>query len=307
MTASIETWHKSACILCENNCGIQIQTEGRRFATIRGDKDHVATAGYTCTKALRLDHYQNGGARLTTRLRREPDGTFTPIDWDTVVPEIAARLKTVRDTRGGESRRAGQPPRRRLQRRPAGRPRRPLPLQPPLAQEKTGEGHVDAHLTGGHPWRLHPRRGLALPRQEPLAVARRPARPHRAQGHRQGPRPHDDRRGPGPHRDGRSRRHPRPGEVGHRRLVPGRPPSASWSKRTSSTTSSSPPAPPEPTPSSPSSRRWSSPPARGPAVWTGICCAGRPASSPPPPASRRTRTWASSRVPTARWCPTSTS
>ncbi|GFH67478.1 hypothetical protein Srut_39920 [Streptomyces rutgersensis] len=135
MTASIETWHKSACILCENNCGIQIQTEGRRFATIRSDKDHVATAGYTCTKALRLDHYQNGGARLTTRLRREPDGTFTPIDWDTVVPEIAARLKTVRDTRGGESRRAGQPPRRRLQRRPAGRPRRPLPLHPPRPGE----------------------------------------------------------------------------------------------------------------------------------------------------------------------------
>ncbi|MGW0551790.1 molybdopterin-dependent oxidoreductase [Streptomyces altiplanensis] len=102
MTADT-AWHKSACILCENNCGIQIQTDGRRFAKIRGDKEHVATAGYTCNKALRLDHYQNGGVRLTTPLRREADGTFTPIDWDTAIREIVARLKTVRDTHGGES------------------------------------------------------------------------------------------------------------------------------------------------------------------------------------------------------------
>jgi anaerobic selenocysteine-containing dehydrogenase len=103
MTADTAAWRKSACILCENNCGIQIQTDGRRFTKIRGDKEHVATAGYTCNKALRLDHYQNGGARLPTPLRREPDGSFTPIDWDTAIREIAARLKTVRDTHGGES------------------------------------------------------------------------------------------------------------------------------------------------------------------------------------------------------------
>ena len=102
MTADT-AWHKSACILCENNCGIQIQTDGRRFAKIRGDKEHVATAGYTCSKALRLDHYQNSGTRLTSPLRREADGTFTSIDWDTAIREIAARLKTVRDTHGGES------------------------------------------------------------------------------------------------------------------------------------------------------------------------------------------------------------
>ncbi|MFF6881121.1 molybdopterin-dependent oxidoreductase [Streptomyces sp. NPDC012474] len=102
MTADT-AWHKSACILCENNCGIQIQTDGRRFAKIRGDKEHVATAGYTCDKALRLDHYQNGGTRLTTPLRREADGSFSPIDWDTAVTEIAARPQAVRDAHGGES------------------------------------------------------------------------------------------------------------------------------------------------------------------------------------------------------------
>src|SRR5436309_709280 len=52
-------WSKSACILCECNCGIEISLDGRRLDRIRGDKDHPASAGYTCEKALRLDHYQN--------------------------------------------------------------------------------------------------------------------------------------------------------------------------------------------------------------------------------------------------------
>ncbi|WP_328834955.1 molybdopterin-dependent oxidoreductase [Streptomyces europaeiscabiei] len=101
--ADTASWHNTACILCENNCGIQIQTDGRRFAKIRGDKEHAATIGYTCNKALRLDHYQNGVERLTTPLRREADGSFTPVDWDTAVREISARLKSVRDTHGGKS------------------------------------------------------------------------------------------------------------------------------------------------------------------------------------------------------------
>ena len=60
-------WQQTACILCECNCGIEVELEGRRFQTIRGDKAHPASRGYTCNKAMRLDHYQNGRHRLTTR------------------------------------------------------------------------------------------------------------------------------------------------------------------------------------------------------------------------------------------------
>ncbi|WP_174190117.1 molybdopterin-dependent oxidoreductase [Nocardia barduliensis] len=149
------TWHKTACILCENNCGLLIQLEDRRFAKIRGDKDHVASAGYTCNKALRLDHYQNGGTRLTTPLRREPDGTFTEIDWDTAISEVAARLTEIKDTHGGDKifyyggggqgNHLGGAYSTALRRALGSRYRSSA-----LAQEKTGEGWVDAHLTGGH-------------------------------------------------------------------------------------------------------------------------------------------------------------
>ena len=120
-TPDAPTWKQTACILCECNCGIEVRlgtAEGaRRFERIRGDKNHPSSLGYTCEKALRLDHYQNPGGgplpagprvpalgeRVTHPLRRRPDGTFEVVDWDTAIGEVAARLAAVRDAHGGES------------------------------------------------------------------------------------------------------------------------------------------------------------------------------------------------------------
>jgi anaerobic selenocysteine-containing dehydrogenase len=99
------TWHKSACILCECNCGVEIRlgSDGHTFERIRGDKSHPASKGYTCEKALRLDHYQNGrGERVLNPLRRRDDGTFEEVDWDTAAREVAERLGAVRDEFGGD-------------------------------------------------------------------------------------------------------------------------------------------------------------------------------------------------------------
>ncbi len=96
-------WQKTACILCECNCGVEVRVEDRQFVRIRGDKEHKASRGYTCEKALRLNHYQNGRHRLTSPMRRTADGTYEEIDWDTAITEVATRLADVRDTHGGET------------------------------------------------------------------------------------------------------------------------------------------------------------------------------------------------------------
>ena len=100
---SADEWHKTACVLCSINCGIEVKLDGRRFARVRGDKDHPESKGYTCEKALRLDHYQNGRHRLTSPLRRRADGTYEEVDWDTALHDVATRLAAVRDTHGGET------------------------------------------------------------------------------------------------------------------------------------------------------------------------------------------------------------
>src|SRR2546428_7210734 len=77
-------WKATACILCECNCGILVKLggeNGRRFEQIRGDKAHPASKGYTCQKALRLDHYQNGrNERVLRPLRRRADGSLDELD-----------------------------------------------------------------------------------------------------------------------------------------------------------------------------------------------------------------------------------
>lgn len=99
-------WKPTACILCECNCGIEVELggdDGRRFARLRGDRAHPGSKGYVCQKAGRLDHYQNSRDRLLSPLRRRADGSFEEIDWDTAIKEVAARLARVRDEHGGES------------------------------------------------------------------------------------------------------------------------------------------------------------------------------------------------------------
>ncbi|HEY1442765.1 MAG TPA: molybdopterin-dependent oxidoreductase, partial [Mycobacterium sp.] len=125
------------------------------LARIRGDKEHPGSQGYTCNKALRLDHYQNNRARLTSPMRRRADGTFEEIDWDTAIIEIAEGFKHIRDTYGGDKifYYGGGGQGNHLGGAYSGAFLKALGSRyrsNALAQEKTGEAWVDAHLYGGH-------------------------------------------------------------------------------------------------------------------------------------------------------------
>jgi anaerobic selenocysteine-containing dehydrogenase len=93
---------KTACILCSQNCGIEVDLDGRHLVRIRGDRAQPASQGYLCEKAQRLDAYQNARDRLTSPLRRRADGSFEAIDWDTAIREVAQRLAAIRDEHGGD-------------------------------------------------------------------------------------------------------------------------------------------------------------------------------------------------------------
>ncbi|MBX7434520.1 molybdopterin-dependent oxidoreductase [Mycobacterium sp. Y57] len=155
MTDDKADWQPTACILCECNCGIVVQVEDRTLARIRGDKHHPASRGYTCNKALRLDHYQNNRNRLTSPMRRRPDGSFEEIDWDTAISEIAAGFRAVADTHGGDKivYYGGGGQGNHLGGAYSGAFLRALGSHyksNALAQEKTGEHWVDAHFYGNH-------------------------------------------------------------------------------------------------------------------------------------------------------------
>jgi anaerobic selenocysteine-containing dehydrogenase len=145
----------SACVLCECNCGITLELDGRRLAKIRGDKSHPASQGYTCEKALRLDLYQNGPHRIASPLKRNSDGTYAEIDWDTALDEIAAKLLDIKNRHsgdtiffyggGGQGNHLGSANALALRGALGARFHSNA-----LAQEKTGEMWVDGKLYGGH-------------------------------------------------------------------------------------------------------------------------------------------------------------
>lgn len=93
----------TACILCNQNCGILVeQDQAGAYTKILGDKAHPVSEGYLCQKATRLNYYQHQ-VRLSSPLRKKADGSFEEISWDTAIKEIAAKLVHIRDTHGGTS------------------------------------------------------------------------------------------------------------------------------------------------------------------------------------------------------------
>jgi anaerobic selenocysteine-containing dehydrogenase len=96
-------WRKTACNLCYINCGLEVLIENDRITKVRGDRDNPKSQGYLCNKAARIPYYAHHRDRLTTPLRRRPDGGFDAIDWDTAIAEISAKLREIVDRHGGKS------------------------------------------------------------------------------------------------------------------------------------------------------------------------------------------------------------
>ncbi len=148
-------WHKTACILCSANCGVEVRLDGRTITRVRGNKAHVSSKGYTCEKALRIDHYQNARSRLTSPLKRLDDGTYVEVDWDTAISEVAAGLQRVATEHGPDKIMyyGGGGQGNHLvgafgaaTRKAIGITRR----SNALAQEKTGEAWVEGRMFGTH-------------------------------------------------------------------------------------------------------------------------------------------------------------
>jgi anaerobic selenocysteine-containing dehydrogenase len=88
-------------------------------------------------------------------MRRRPDGSFEEIDWDTAIDEIADAVKGIRDSYGGDKifYYGGGGQGNHLGGAYSGAFLKAIGSRyrsNALAQEKTGEAWVDAHLTGGH-------------------------------------------------------------------------------------------------------------------------------------------------------------
>ncbi len=94
---------KTACILCSRNCGLTVEIDNGKFIKIQGDEQHPISKGYICQKAARLEYYQNHDDRLAQPLKRQSDGSFSPISWDVASQEIAEKLQNIKQEHSGNA------------------------------------------------------------------------------------------------------------------------------------------------------------------------------------------------------------
>lgn len=86
--------HARTCHLCEANCGVLVEVQGRTVVSIRGNPDHVLSRGHICPKATALADLQDDPDRLRRPVKRVGD-SWQEIGWDTAFAEIGARMAEV--------------------------------------------------------------------------------------------------------------------------------------------------------------------------------------------------------------------
>jgi anaerobic selenocysteine-containing dehydrogenase len=63
-------WHKTGCVLCAQNCGLEVFVEEGRMVKVRPDKANPRSQGYACRKGLNVIYHQYPADRLTHPLKR---------------------------------------------------------------------------------------------------------------------------------------------------------------------------------------------------------------------------------------------
>ncbi|MEZ4528918.1 MAG: molybdopterin-dependent oxidoreductase [Desulfobacterales bacterium] len=98
----MEQWHKTGCVLCAQNCGLEVLVKEGKMVKVRPDKDNPRSKGYACRKGRNILYHQYPADRLFQPLKRVGD-RFEPVSWDQAIEEIAEKLRNITDGHGPRS------------------------------------------------------------------------------------------------------------------------------------------------------------------------------------------------------------
>jgi anaerobic selenocysteine-containing dehydrogenase len=93
---------RTSCNLCEAICGVLVTVEDGRVTDIRGDESDPLSRGHICPKAVALRDLQDDPDRLTTPVRRTPDG-WQEIGWDAAYDLVIDKLTAIQREHGRNS------------------------------------------------------------------------------------------------------------------------------------------------------------------------------------------------------------
>ena len=91
--------HRRTCNLCEAMCGILIEHDGARIASVRGDPDDPLSGGHICPKALALGDIHADPDRLRHPQRRVGD-RWEACGWEQALEDVADRIVDIQKRHG---------------------------------------------------------------------------------------------------------------------------------------------------------------------------------------------------------------
>ena len=95
-------WKKTGCILCAQNCGLEILVKGGKMSRVRPDRENPRSKGYACRKGLNIIYYQYPEGRLTVPLKKVGE-RFEQVSWDQAIEEIGNKLQDLIAAHGPRS------------------------------------------------------------------------------------------------------------------------------------------------------------------------------------------------------------
>ena len=93
----------TTCNLCEANCGLVVEHDGKSVSSVRGDPDDPFSKGYICPKAAALADLHGDPDRLRRPLAKSPSGTWRELPWDEALDLVADRLSSIRAEHGPDA------------------------------------------------------------------------------------------------------------------------------------------------------------------------------------------------------------
>jgi len=95
-------WHKTSCVLCPQNCGLEILVGNNKMVRARADRQNPRSAGYVCRKGTSVAYHHHSADRLFHPLKKVGD-TFQRITWEQAIDEIAEKIRAILDAHGPRS------------------------------------------------------------------------------------------------------------------------------------------------------------------------------------------------------------
>ena len=96
--------HATFCRLCEAHCGLVATVRDGRVVKLAPDRANPHSQGHVCVKGTQAHAITYDRDRVLKPLKRVGGaGDFVEVSWDEALDDIAARLKTLRNTHGPEA------------------------------------------------------------------------------------------------------------------------------------------------------------------------------------------------------------